>query len=407
MAAGEISLFARGALLQQARDWGGLLGRDQERSTTGTTRNWGGLPRAQQHFYGSEAVEPTLTAEEGQRDRGGLQVNDAAQLCGSGARTTGQQIIAMSNADCSGNTTNVAEFLLTGLQVVPQMRPFLFLIFMTMYLLIVSGNGLIILTVYMEVNLRSPMYFFLGNLSLLDICATSNVMPTLLSGLLTDSNVISFCKCMIQYFFFTWMASAECLLLTVMAYDRYVAICYPLHYRRLMDRRRCIQFALGSWMTSFILMAYAHSLVSTAEFFGINELDHFFCDLEPLLKVACSDTALIRLVDFILSAGVVSLPFTCIVISYLYIISAILKIKSNKGRSTAFSTCSAHLAVVSTFFGSLIIMYMVPTAGQSLNTNKALSLLYTVATPMTNPFIYALRNKAIMEAFRKHLKKML
>ncbi|XP_069072242.1 olfactory receptor 5A2-like [Pleurodeles waltl] len=313
----------------------------------------------------------------------------------------------MAMTDCSGNTTDAAKFLLIGLQVVPQLKTVLFVIFFIFYLLTVSGNVLIIVTVYLQANLHSPMYLFLTNLSLLDVCAISNVMPTLLGGLLTKIHIISSSSCLTQYFLFSWIIIAECFLLTIMAYDRYVAICFPLHYTALMDQRHCIQLAAGSCVTSFLVVAFVHSLVSMLQFFGINTLDHFFCDLEPLLKVTCSDTTRIKVFVYLLTAGVALIPFVFIIISYLYIILAILKIASNDGRRAAFSTCSSHLVVVSMFFGSLIIMYEAPSMGFSLNSNKALSLLYTVGTPMTNPIIYALRNKAIMEASIKLLRKLL
>ncbi|XP_069460912.1 olfactory receptor 6B9-like [Ambystoma mexicanum] len=311
----------------------------------------------------------------------------------------------MARAECSGNMTVVPEFSLLGFQVFPEVKPLLFLIFFTIYLLTVAGNVLIVVTVHLEDSLHSPMYFFLGNLSLLDVWSTSNVVPTLLGGLLMDVNIISFYRCLMQYFCFGWMASTECFLLAVMAYDRYLAICYPLHYTTLMRQQSCLLLAVSTWMVGFFVSLNADYLMSMVQFFDRTEVDHFFCDFEPLLKAACSDTSWIKTITFVISSAITSVPFLFIIVSYLYIISAILRIPSAKGRKKAFSTCSSHLTVVITYFGILIIMYVVPSAGLSLNLNKALSLLYTVATPMFNPIVYALRNKAIMDALRKYLRK--
>ncbi|XP_078525077.1 olfactory receptor 5A2-like [Lissotriton helveticus] len=218
--------------------------------------------------------------------------------------------------------------------------------------------------------------------------------------------IISFVSCFTQYFFFSGTMIAECSLLTIMAYDRYVAICFPLHYTTRISQRHCLQLALGSCLTSFLLVMVLHSIVSTLQFLDINKLDHFYCDLEPLLKATCSDTTMIKVVIYLSTVGVALIPFVFITISYLYIISAVLKIASNKGRTAAFSTCSSHLVVVSMFFGSLIIMYEAPSMGFSLNSTKVLSLLYTVGTPMTNPVTYALRSKALMKASRNLLRKL-
>ncbi|XP_078525084.1 olfactory receptor 6X1-like [Lissotriton helveticus] len=307
----------------------------------------------------------------------------------------------MTKSGCSRNTSDTPVFLLLGLQAMPGMNPFLSLMFLTVYLLTVSGNILMVATVYLEASLHSPMYFFLGNLALLDVCSTSNVVPTLLGGLLTQVYLISFQCCVIQMFFFGWMVSTDCFLLTVMAYDRYVAICLPLHYPTLMDQRCCLQLAAGAWVTGFSTAFFDVSVLSTVLTFGQSLIDHFFCDFEPLVKAACSDTSLIKTITFYVSSSVIAPSFIFIIVSYLCIIAAVFKIPSAKGRQKTFSTCSAHLVVVSTYFGLLIIMYVSPSAGHSLNVNKAISLLYTMATPMVNPIVYTLKNKAIMEALSK------
>ncbi|XP_023966681.2 olfactory receptor 11A1-like [Chrysemys picta bellii] len=251
------------------------------------------------------------------------------------------------------------------------------------------------------------MYFFLGNLSFLEIWYATNLVPRLLFGMVTKDNIVSFAGCMMQFYLFGALAVAECLLLTVMSYDRYLAICKPLHYMTLMDGKVCTQLSAGSWASGFIGTSITVCLLSNLNFNGPNEIDHFFCDITTLIKVSCSDTYLVEIMVFSFSSAVSLIPFLLILTSYICILRAILRIPSDTGRQKAFSTCSSHLIIVSTFYGTLIAMYVVPSADHPLVLNKVISLLYTVVTPMLNPIVYSLKNKEVHEALKKLLSAVL
>ncbi|XP_069098191.1 olfactory receptor 6F1-like [Pleurodeles waltl] len=307
----------------------------------------------------------------------------------------------MERTACSKNLTISAEFSLRGFDVLPELRPLLFLFFLTIYIFTIAGNTLILIMVTVEHQLHLPMYFFLGNLSFLEIWCPTTTVPTMLSCILFGSNTMSLTACIIQLYFFGWLVITECFLLTLMAYDRYVAICYPLHYNTLMGKPQCWKMVFGAWLFSFAIVLGSNILLCNLQFLKHNEIDHFFCDFAPFLKAACSDTTIIEMEAFILSFIGLSIPFLLIIISYVYIISSILRIPSTVGRRKAFSTCTSHVAVVVTYFGTLIAMYVVPAASHSLNLSKAVSLLYSVATPLCNPVIYTLRNKEIIESLKK------
>ncbi|XP_069460923.1 olfactory receptor 11L1-like [Ambystoma mexicanum] len=305
---------------------------------------------------------------------------------------------------CLGNATGVTEFLLLGFQVLPEVQPVLFMAFLIIYILTVAGNVLIVVMVSVDVRLHSPMYFFLGNLSFLEIWYPTTTVPTMIAGILTRGRVISFAGCISQFYFFVSFAGTECFLLTVMAYDRYVAICFPLHYTVLMGRWLCLKLVLSAWAAGFTPPLVTVFLLCRLHFFGGMEIDHFFCEFAPLLKATCSDSSVVQMYVFALSASILSIPFIFIIISYAYIMSAILRIPSAVGRHRAFSTCSSHLTVVIIYFGTLIAIYVSPSIGHYSNLSKVLSLLYTVATPLMNPVIYALRNKEIQNTLRKALR---
>ncbi|XP_067391429.1 olfactory receptor 6P1-like [Emydura macquarii macquarii] len=278
----------------------------------------------------------------------------------------------------------------------------LFGVFLAIYLVTIIGNFLIVITVLTDRSLHTPMYFFLGNLSFLEIWYTTNLFPRLLFALLTKDNMVSFTGCMVQCNVFGALAVAECLLLTVMSYDRYLAICKPLHYMTLMNEQVCMQLAAVSWASSFIGTSVVVCFLSNLNFSGPNEIDHFFCDITSLIKLACSDTYLVDKIMFFFSLSVSLFPFFLILGSYVSIFRAILRIPSNMGRQKAFSTCSSHLIIVSTFYGTLIAMYVVvPTSDHPPVLNKILSLLYTVVTPMLNPIVYSLKNREVHEALKK------
>ncbi|XP_056425549.1 olfactory receptor 1009-like [Hyla sarda] len=305
------------------------------------------------------------------------------------------------------NRTEVTEFLLLGFQVSRGLRLFLFCLFLVVYYLIIFGNLLIITLVSTSKNLHTPMYFFISHLSISDILLTTDIVPNMFHILLNNGGTMTFIGCIVQLYFFCSSGTFECLLLAVMSYDRYVAICNPLHYSSIMTSGHCVILTVTCWLFgSFGVLIYI-IITAKLDFCGSNIIDHFFCDLVPLLELSCSDTFNVHLVMYLLSIPVVFIPSIIIIVSYNYIVLAILRIPSNTGRQKAFSTCSSHLIVVSIFYGTLLSVYMVPTKGRTLTMSKILSLLYTVFTSMFNPIIYSLRNKDIRKAVQETLHKWL
>ncbi|XP_044840964.1 olfactory receptor 1020-like [Mauremys mutica] len=303
------------------------------------------------------------------------------------------------------NQTYIIEFILLGFGDRPELQYCLFLLFLVVYIVTVVGNILIIALVVADQHLHTPMYFFLGNLSCLETCYTSTILPRVLASLLTGDRTISFCGCIVQFYFFGFLAATECCLLAAMSYDRYLAIRKPLHYAALMNGRFCLQLAAGSWMNGFLTTTIITCLMSQLYFCGPNEINHFLCDFTPVIKLSCSDTSLIKLATLIFSSIDTLPPFLLTLASYVCIISTILKIPSTTGRQKAFSTCSSHLMVVTIFYGTVIIVYMLPDTDTLRDLNKVFSVFYTVLTPLANPLIYSLRNKEIKEALRKVISK--
>ncbi|XP_078496706.1 olfactory receptor 11L1-like [Lissotriton helveticus] len=308
---------------------------------------------------------------------------------------------------CLENKTEVSEFVLQGFHVLPELKPYIFIFFFAIYIITVVWNMLIVAIVSVEDNLQSPMYYFLGNLSFLEIWYMTTTVPTILSSLVREGCTVTRAACVTQFYFLVLLAATECLLLAVMAYDRYLAICLPLHYSLSMDQFHRIQLVAISWVIGCIFASVTNCLVSTLEFPDHNEINHFFCDFKPFVKTACSDTFVAEVTTFAFSFTVSSVPLLLIIVSYFRIIWAIMRISSSTGRNKAFSTCSSHLAVVIMYFGALIFLYVVPSNGQTIELNKVLSLLYTVATPLFNPIIYTLRNKDIRKALTNYLRKRL
>nr|XP_014432243.1 olfactory receptor 10A7-like [Pelodiscus sinensis] len=298
----------------------------------------------------------------------------------------------------AGNQTAIMEFLLLGFGNGHKMQILLFLLFLVIYMATMAGNLLIVVLVVTDRHLHTPMYFFLGNLACLETCYSSIILPRLLAGLLTSRYVVSLNGCFLQYYFFTWLAGSECCLLSVMSYDRYVAICKPLHYTTLMNGRFCLQLAAGSWINGMVASAIVTSLMSRLSFCGPHAVDHFFCDFTPVTKLSCSDTRPIELVTFALASVFTLLPFLLTLISYVCIILTVLRIPSTTGRQKVFSTCSSHLLVVTIFYGALIVVYLSPKTHTLRDLNKIFSIFYTVLTPLVNPLIYSLRNKHVKEA---------
>ncbi|XP_074838616.1 olfactory receptor 10A4-like [Carettochelys insculpta] len=303
------------------------------------------------------------------------------------------------------NKTAITEFVLLGFGQVPVSQVLLFLLFLVIYMVTVAGNILIVVLVVADQYLHTPMYFFLGNLSCLETCYSSTILPRMLGSLLTGDRSISVVGCLVQFYFFGSLVGTECYLLVAMSYDRYLAICKPLHYKAHMNDRFCFQLAAGSWIGAFLVVTIIFCLISQLTFCSPNEMDHFFCDLTPLLKLSCSVTREMELMTFFGSFLFTLPPFLLTLMSYVCIIAAILRIPSSAGRHKAFSTCSSHLIVVTTFYGTLIIVYILPKTKMLQELNKVFSVFYTVLTPLVNPLIYSLRNKEVMGAIRKALRK--
>ncbi|XP_004389222.1 olfactory receptor 10AG1-like [Trichechus manatus latirostris] len=303
------------------------------------------------------------------------------------------------------NLTELMEFVLLGFANMPHFQWFLFGLFLIIYIIILMSNGTIFLITKMDPALQSPMYFFLANFSFLEICYVSATIPRMLMNLGTQKRSISLVACATQMCFVYMFGGTECLLLSVMAYDRYVAICHPLHYPLVMNYRVCIQMVTGSWTIGIPIMIGLTYQVFALPFCGFNQINHFFCDIFPVLKLACGDTFVNKMFVYVVSVLFVMVPFLLILGSYSKIISIVLKLPSVTSRSKAFSTCSSHLLVVILFFGSGIITYLRPNNQHLQGTDKVLSLFYTILTPMFNPIIYSLRNKDVIMALRKLLCK--
>ncbi|XP_063305957.1 olfactory receptor 5P60-like [Pelobates fuscus] len=301
------------------------------------------------------------------------------------------------------NHSVVTEFLLLGFQNIESFKMFFFSFLLISYFITLSGNVLLIFLVSTMRTLQSPMYLFISQLSISDILLTTNIVPSSLDIVLADGKVVSFAECIVQFYFFGGIESFECLILTVMAYDRYLAICNPLRYISLMNHVICIKLIAMSWLLGFFGISLDTISISRLNFCGPNVINHFFCDLTPLLELSCSDTFIAKLEATLLCVPLIILPLIIIIISYAYIAITILKISSRVGRWKAFTTCSSHLTVVSIYYGTLICIYVLPNGGQSLTISKVLSLFYTVVTPMLNPVIYSLRNNDITCALEKHI----
>ncbi|XP_007532337.2 olfactory receptor 11A1 [Erinaceus europaeus] len=296
----------------------------------------------------------------------------------------------------------ITEFILLGFYDISEPHLLFFILFTIIYASIIIGNMLIIVAVISSQKLHSPMYFFLGNLSILEILYTSTVVPKMLEGFLQEA-IISVAGCLLQFFIFGSLATAECFLLAVMAYDRYLAICYPLRYPLLMGPRWCLVLVVTAWLSGFMVDGLVVALMFHLRFCGSNHIDHFYCDFMPLVNLACSDPSVAQMTTFILSVVCLTIPFGLILISYARIVVAVLRIPAGASRRKAFSTCSSHLTVVSTFYGTLMVLYIAPSAVHSQLLSKVFALLYTVVTPLFNPVIYTLRNKEVHQALRRLL----
>nr|XP_006112372.1 olfactory receptor 10A4-like [Pelodiscus sinensis] len=313
--------------------------------------------------------------------------------------------MAHSVSNRGENQTISDGFILVGFSYLNELQILLFLLLLVIYLLTLMGNLLVILLVKLNPSLHSPMYFFLVNLSFLEICYTSSVVPQLLVHLLVEEKTISIAGCAAQMYVFTITGLTECCLLAAMAYDRYVAICRPLHYTTLMSGRVCTELAGASWIIGILVEVAKITWLFSLPFCGSHRIHHFFCDIPPVMKKACTDTTKMKIVGFTVSVLFILSPFLLIILSYVCILSTILKLPSAEGRHKAFSTCSSHLMVVTLFYGTALITYLVPKSESTVETDQMISLVNTIVAPVLNPLIYTLRNKEVKGALRITVEK--
>ncbi|XP_039079603.1 olfactory receptor-like protein OLF4 [Hyaena hyaena] len=299
------------------------------------------------------------------------------------------------------NETRISEFFLLGFSDKPALQPLIFGLFLSMYLITVFGNLIIILAISIDPSLHTPMYFFLSNLSFVDICFTSTTIPKMLWNIQTQSKAITYAGCITQIYFLILFAVLDVFLLSVMAYDRFVAICHPLHYTVIMNPRLCGLLVLVSWVMCILNSLLQSLMMLRLSFCTHLHIPHFFCELNEMLQLACSDTFLNNLVMYFAAVLLGGGPFAGILYSYSKIVSSIRGIASAQGKYKTFSTCASHLSVVCLFYCTMLGVYLSSAATQSSHSSATASVMYTVVTPMLNPFIYSLRNKDIKSALKR------
>ncbi|XP_062972942.1 olfactory receptor 5AS1-like [Elgaria multicarinata webbii] len=303
------------------------------------------------------------------------------------------------------NYTTVTEFILLGFTDHQDIKAILFVLFLAIYVATLVGNISIIILIGISPTLHNPMYFFLNNLAFLDLSYSSAITPKMLVNFLAERKTISFTGCIAQMYLFASFADAECLVLAAMAYDRYMAICNPLLYPVLMSHKVCICLVTGSYLTGSISSLVHTCLIFRLSFCGSNAINHFFCDIPPLLALSCSNTHTNEILLFTLCGFIQTTTFLFILISYACILCTILRIPSAEGRHKAFSTCTSHLTAVVLYYSTLLFMYLRPSSSYALDTDKIISVFYTVVFPMVNPLIYCLRNKEVKEALKRALER--
>ncbi|KAM3936492.1 olfactory receptor 5V1-like [Leptodactylus fuscus] len=307
----------------------------------------------------------------------------------------------MTNSLMRVNASIFAEFHILGLTDLPNLKLFLFFTLLVIYVMTLTGNIAIILVSQLDKRLHKPMYFFLSNLSSLDICYTSTTMPKMLQILLVKKKSISFIGCVIQLYFLLAFVGTECVLLLVMSYDRFIAICHPLRYPILMSRMVYVNLACVSWSIGLVNSIVHTVFTFRLDFCGIRKINYFFCDIPPLLSLSCEDTTVNEILLLSIGVFIGWTPFVGIVVSYIFIIVTIMYIKSNEGRQKAFSTCASHLTVVLLYYGSAIFNYVRPISFYSLGKDRLITVLYSVVTPMMNPIIYTLKNHEVKNAIHR------
>uniref|UniRef100_A0A8C6D290 Olfactory receptor n=1 Tax=Moschus moschiferus TaxID=68415 RepID=A0A8C6D290_MOSMO len=306
------------------------------------------------------------------------------------------------------NQTSVTEFLLLGVTDIQILQPVLFVIFLAIYIVSVAGNGVILMVVIPDPRLHSPMYFFLGNLSCLDICYSTVTLPKMLENFLSTHKAISFLGCISQLHFFHFLGSTEAMLLAVMAFDRFVAICKPLRYTLIMNHQVCTQMAVTIWIIGFF-HALLHSVMTfRLNFCGSNHIHHFFCDVKPLLELACGNTDLNEWLLHSVTGTIAMGPFSLTLLSYFYIIIYLFfKARSCSTLRKALSTCASHFMVVVLFYAPVVFTYIRPASGSSVDQERIIAIMYSVVTPVLNPLIYTLRNKEVEGALRRMIRRRL
>ncbi|KAM6163677.1 olfactory receptor-like protein DTMT [Rhynchocyon petersi] len=305
------------------------------------------------------------------------------------------------------NQTVISEFLLLGLPIEAEQRSLFYALFLAMYITTVLGNLLIVILIRLDSHLHTPMYLFLSNLSFSDLCFSSVTVPKLLQNMQSQVPSIPYAGCLTQMYFFLLFADLESFLLVAMAYDRYVAICSPLHYNTIMSPQLCLSLVALSWVLTTLISLMHTLLMARLSFCTNNVVPHFFCDMSALLKLACSDIQINEVMIFLLGGLVIIVPFLLIFVSYVRIVSSILMVPSARGVRKAFATCGSHLSVVSLFYGTIFGLYLCPSAKNSTVKETVMALMYTVVTPMLNPFIYSLRNQDIKGAFGRVFSRRL
>ncbi|XP_004716961.1 olfactory receptor 12-like [Echinops telfairi] len=298
---------------------------------------------------------------------------------------------------------NFTEFILLGFRTSPEIQILLFSLFLLIYMVIVVGNVSMIIVITLDSKLHTPMYFFLRNLSYLDLCYSTVIAPKTLANFLSKDKRISYNGCATQFFFFALFVGTEGFLLAVMAYDRFSAICSPFLYTVRMSQEACVRLVAGSYICGGINSMIQTGFTFSLRFCGENRLDHFFCDVPALIKISCVDTFVNEIVLFILSASIIVATTMTILVSYAYILSTVLKIPSTHGRRKTFSTCTSHITVVSLFYGTVFFMYAQPGAISSPEKSKIIAVFYTLIIPMLNPLIYSLRNREVKNAVKRIL----
>ncbi|XP_034992280.1 olfactory receptor 2G3-like [Zootoca vivipara] len=304
------------------------------------------------------------------------------------------------------NVTSVKEFILVGFSSDRRTQILLFVVVLIIYSLTIVGNLVIIILVWVETSLHIPMYFFLSNLAGLEICYVTTTLPQTMASLVSGNGAISFTRCMAQMYITLSLGSCECLLLGVMAYDRYLAICHPLIYTSVMGWWRQFLLASVTWVGGFLLGSLMVGSATSLYFCGPNRIDHFICEMAMMIKLSCTDTYITEAAIFLAASLGVIIPLSIIMTSYGFVISSVLKMRSTAGWRKAFSTCGSHLIVVTLFYGTVISMYMIPRSGSTSDRDKKIAIFYLMVTPLLNPIIYTLRNKDIHDAIAKVLQRL-